>query len=121
MAAYTYKAFGFVFLALAVAGTVLPLLPTTPFLLVSAACFAKSSEKWHRWLLSNATFGPLIRDWHEHRCISRKSKIFAVVSILVFGGASVFLLIDAVALQVVGAVLLSVGLVYVLRLDLCDR
>jgi uncharacterized membrane protein YbaN (DUF454 family) len=39
---------------------VLPLLPATPFVLLAAACFARSSEKWHRWLLASATFGPMI-------------------------------------------------------------
>ncbi len=121
MAAFTYKAFGFVFLALALAGTMLPLLPTTPFLLVSAACFAKSSESWHHWLLSNATFGPLLKDWYEHRCVPRSSKIFAILSIVLIGGSSVFFLIEGTLLRLLGGVLIGIGLVYVLRLKTCNR
>lgn len=68
---------------------VLPVLPTTPFLLVAAACFARSSPRFYDWLLSNRIFGPLIRDWREHRCIPLRAKIMAVVLITAVGGSSV--------------------------------
>ena len=61
---------GFLFLGLALLGVFLPLLPTTPFVLVAAACFAQSSERMHRWILTNRTFGPMVRDWEEKRCVS---------------------------------------------------
>ena len=51
---------GFLFLGLALLGVFLPLLPTTPFVLVAAACFAQSSEKMHKWILANRTFGPMV-------------------------------------------------------------
>ena len=86
-----YQFCGFLFLALAVIGIFLPLLPTTPFLLVAAACFARSSEKWHAWLLRNATFGPLIRNWEINRCITRRVKAIAILSMLAVGGFSIFL------------------------------
>lgn len=76
------KIIGIFFVGLAMLGAVLPILPTTPFLLVAAACFAKSSPRLHQKLLDNKVFGPLIKNWQEHRSISKKSKIIAFVTIV---------------------------------------
>ena len=114
-----YKAFGFFFLLLALAGVFLPLLPTTPFVIVAAACFARSSEKWHQWLLANPTFGPMLRRWEEQRCISARVKAVALVSMLGVGGFSILNLIEAPGLRVAGVGLLAVGALAVLRIPTC--
>ena len=62
-----YLTLGIASLVLAVLGVVLPVLPTTPFILLAAACFARSSERFHDRLLSNRFAGPIIREWREHR------------------------------------------------------
>jgi uncharacterized membrane protein YbaN (DUF454 family) len=69
---------GWGFVGLAVLGVFLPLLPTTPFLLLASSCFLRSSPRWQRWLKSNRVFGPMIRDWDEHRAVSRPVKVVAV-------------------------------------------
>lgn len=74
--------FGGVFLLLAIIGILLPLVPTTPFLLLTAYCFARSSNRLHNWLLSHKHFGPLILNWQETGSIDRTSKISAMVVIL---------------------------------------
>lgn len=56
------------------AGIVLPLVPTTPFLLLAAACFAKSSDRFHAWLLAHRRFGPVIRNYREKGGITRKTR-----------------------------------------------
>ncbi|WP_165768600.1 YbaN family protein [Sandarakinorhabdus cyanobacteriorum] len=71
---------GFTSLALGIAGIVLPLLPTTPFVLLAAWAFANGSPRLHAWLLANRSFGPLIRNWEEHGAISPRAKAFAIVS-----------------------------------------
>lgn len=114
-----YQALGFLFVGLAAAGVVLPLLPTTPLLLVAAACFAKSSERWHQWLLNNRMFGPILRDWEERRCIPLKSKIIAASSIILFGGASVLFAIPVLPGQIVAGAIVLYGLYYVLRIPVC--
>jgi uncharacterized membrane protein YbaN (DUF454 family) len=73
---------GFLALALGVTGTVLPLLPTTPFLLLAAYAFARSSPRLQQWLQDHATFGPLINNWQQHGSIDRKSKRLALIVIL---------------------------------------
>ncbi|NIT36126.1 MAG: DUF454 family protein [candidate division Zixibacteria bacterium] len=68
---------GFLFVGLGVAGIVLPLLPTTPFLLLAAACFARSSERFYRWLLGNRWFGAYVKNYREGRGVPAKVKIFS--------------------------------------------
>lgn len=101
---------GFLALGLAALGVVLPVLPTTPFVLVAAACFARSSPRFYNWLLSNRVFGPLILDWSEHRGIPLRAKVISVVMIALVGGASVIWVIDPLwAKLLVVAVLASVS------------
>ena len=73
---------GIVFLAVGALGIVLPLLPTTPFLLLAAYCFARSSPKLHDWLLNHPSFGPLISNWDRYGSIDRRSKRIAMIVIL---------------------------------------
>ena len=115
-----YKFAGFLFVGLATLGVFLPLLPTTPFLLVAAGCFARSSEKWHRWLLSNRVFGPMIKHWEETRSISYSTKIVALLSMGIFGGYSlVFALTDPI-FRLLGVALMAIGLYSVLRLKVSE-
>jgi uncharacterized membrane protein YbaN (DUF454 family) len=64
--------------ALGVLGIFLPLLPTTPFLLLAAACYARASRRFYDWLLANRTFGPLILEWRRHRSIPYRTKLYAI-------------------------------------------
>ncbi|CAL7873234.1 DUF454 domain-containing protein [Fusobacterium necrophorum subsp. funduliforme] len=59
-------------------GIFLPLLPTTPFILLSAFCFQKSSERFHQWILNSPIFGKYIRDYQEQKGITLKNKIVAI-------------------------------------------
>ena len=69
---------GLTALALGIAGTVLPLLPTTPFILLAAFAFAQSSPRLHHWLTTHRRFGPLIANWQQHGAISRRTKQLSV-------------------------------------------
>lgn len=64
-------------LALGVLGLFLPLLPTTPFVLLAAFCFTRGSPRWERWLLGHPRFGPLVRDWRARRAIPLRAKRLA--------------------------------------------
>lgn len=65
---------GVLALALGVLGIVLPGLPTTPFVLLAAACFARASPRLHHWLLHHRYLGPLVRDWEAHRSLPLRVK-----------------------------------------------
>ncbi len=79
---YFYLTIGFFFLLLGVVGIFVPLLPTTPFLILTAICFNKSSDKFHAWLLNHRILGPPIIDWQKNHVIRRKYKVLATVMML---------------------------------------
>lgn len=70
-------------------GLFLPLLPTTPFLLLAAACYARGSRRFYDWLLANRTFGPLIHEWRTHRRIPYRTKISAIALMSLTLGISI--------------------------------
>lgn len=72
-----YFVCGLLCVLLGAVGALLPLVPTTPFLILAAFCFSRSSERLHRWLLSRPSVGPVIRDWEEHGIISLPAKRIA--------------------------------------------
>jgi len=83
---------GLLSLILGGVGIFLPLLPTTPFLLLAAVCYAKSSKRSYNWLMTNRWFGEYIRNWHEGRGIPMKTKILTIAFlILTIGYSAVFI------------------------------
>lgn len=78
-------------LSLGTVGVVLPLLPTVPFLLLAAFCFARSSEKLHDWLTGHPKFGPPIEDWNRNGTISLHAKTYATVSVIAAFSLSLYL------------------------------
>lgn len=77
MAKTLWLLLAFLSLGLGMAGVALPLLPTTPFLILAAFAFGKGSERWHRWLIEHPRFGPPLLQWQEQRAISRSVKVSA--------------------------------------------
>jgi uncharacterized membrane protein YbaN (DUF454 family) len=72
-----FLSLGFFMVALGMIGVVVPLIPTTIFLIAAAACFARSSPRFEAWLLDHPRFGPIVQDWRAHGAISRPAKIMA--------------------------------------------
>jgi len=104
---------GTVFLGLGALGLVLPVLPTTPFVLLAAACYLRASERLHRRLVTSRTFGPTIVAWQEHGAIPPRAKVIASALIaLTFGFAILF----AVEPPLIRAALAAFGIVLVVWL-----
>ena len=107
---------GSVSLALGLLGVLLPGLPTTPFVLLAAACYAKASPRLHRWLLNHRWMGPMLRDWERDRSLTRRSKTVALVSMAVMVSVSIWSFRGRLALQLVLAATAAVGAWVVLRI-----
>ena len=73
-----FVALGTLFVLLGIAGALLPVLPTTPFMLLAAGCYARASTRFYNWLLNNAAFGPTILEWRRHRSIPWRVKLSAI-------------------------------------------
>lgn len=107
-------AVGTLALLLGALGVILPVLPTTPFVILAAFAFGKSSPALHAWLENNATFGPLIRDWRENGAIAPRIKALACTMMisafalsLVMGVNGRILLIQAICLSGAAAYVLT--------------
>lgn len=109
---HVFIAWGFAALMLGVAGIFLPILPTTPFILLAAACFARGSERFHAWLLAHHLTGPLIADWYQHQSLRPVIKRLAYLLTVISFGSSI-LIVSAPALKCL-LLLLAVLLLYFL-------
>ena len=108
---------GLLCVGLGVLGIFLPLLPTTVFLLIAAACFARSSDRLYRWLLSHKWFGSYIKNWREHKALARKTKITILVILWMTLLISSFIGTDALWVRLI---LLAVGIgvtTFILRMN----
>jgi uncharacterized membrane protein YbaN (DUF454 family) len=105
---------GIAAVALGVAGIFLPLLPTTPFLLLAAACFIRSSDRHYQWLVDHPRLGPHIRNYREHKATTMRVKIVTLAllwasigyaAVVVVGGWTPRAVLVAVAAGVTAHVL----------------
>lgn len=108
---------GCVALALGLIGVFLPLLPTVPFMILAAFCFARGSERFHDWLVEHPRFGPAIRDWRRSGAISRRGKVYAMIGIAAAFSISVVLGVRPVILAVQAGVLTGVAVFILTRPD----
>ncbi len=107
---------GTFFVCLAAIGVFLPILPTTPFLLLAAACYIKGSERMHYWLNNNKIFGSYLRNYREGRGISAKGKIFTLCLLWATMLYAVFFLTNVLIYQIV-MLLVPVGVtIHLLRI-----
>jgi len=107
---------GTIFLGLGGLGVFLPVLPTTPFLLLSAACYYKSSERMHRWMLNNRWFGTYVRNYKEGRGIPLKTKIFTLALLWTVITYSALFFVSIPIIQAVLFIIAAAVTVHVIRL-----
>lgn len=111
---------GVLFLVVGAAGAVLPLLPTTPFVLLAAGCFARSSPRMHAWLLRSELFGPVLRNWEQNRCMPRRARRISLLMMILVGGSSVAFFVPGLWLKLAGVALIATGCAVVLRIPVCE-
>lgn len=104
---------GWLCLAIGAVGVVVPGLPTTPLVLLAAWCFARSSKRFHRWLLEHRIFGPYVSAWEEYGVIPLRVKIFATAMIVAMTAFMVFGSAAPVWAKVVASALVVWGLVFI--------
>ncbi|WP_373875512.1 YbaN family protein [Vibrio agarivorans] len=106
-------------LLLGALGVFLPLLPTTPFILLASACFMRGSDRMHRWLHQHPTFGPILDNWHQHRAVTRKVKQRGAVLIVLSFCFSI-IVVPKVWLKVMLLVFMCTLLSWFLRLPVME-
>lgn len=114
-------ALGSIALLLGIIGIVVPGLPTTPFILLAAACYARASERFYRWLLLNPTFGPLIAEWRHHHSIPYRVKWLAITLMSLTIGVSIWTLADKPWLQAMLAAIGVATAIWLARIPSRDR
>ena len=107
---------GLVCLGLGGLGVVLPGLPTTPFVLLAAACFAKASPRLHGWLINHRWMGPMVRDWEAHHSLPMRIKVLAIGTMVLMVGLSVWQLGGRPWVQGAIAIAGVVGVIVVARI-----
>ncbi len=105
---------------LAVLGIFLPLLPATPLFILAAACFARTHRPFHVWMLDHHLLGPPLREWYRHRSLAYRTKVSAIVTMLVSFGLSILVVVRPWWLQLLLGVV-AVGLaVWIYRIPSRD-
>lgn len=108
-----YMLAGLLMTALGIIGAFLPLLPTTPFLLVAVWCFSRSSPRLEQWLLNHRTFGPLLQNWRREGAISARAKTIAICMILASYGLFYYRVQPSPALAVIVGLILSGSVLFI--------
>lgn len=105
---------GLLCVGLGTIGVILPLMPTTVFLLIAAYAFARSSPKLYNWLLGHRFFGPIIKNWRDHKAISLRAKRASAISMIVIitlswlAGAPIWVIItQTIILAIVSSFILT--------------
>lgn len=106
---------GTVALGLGLVGLVVPILPTTPFLLLAAACYARASERLYTWLIGQRALGPIITEWRRSRSLPPGVKTRALVVVVVTFGVSI-VLVEAWPIRLVLLVTAAILLAFLARI-----
>ncbi len=106
---------GSFFVGLGVVGAFLPVLPTTPFMILAAACYARSSDKFYRKLIHHQIFGPPILEWQAHGTLSTRTKRNSVLCIILTFSLSIGFFVKTFLIQVL-LLLIGLGVIFFLLL-----
>ncbi len=111
-----YISLGWFFVLLGIIGVFLPILPTTPFLILALALFARSSPRFHQMLLNNRWVGASLKQWEEKKSVSRQTKRNASILVLISFSLSIAILSGRLKLQILLMGIATVLLFFIWRL-----
>lgn len=118
---YALIALGTLCVALGVIGAFLPVMPSTVFFLGAAACYARASERFYRWLVTHPQIGPTVREWQRHRSIPWRTKLYAIALMSLTLGSSIVFFVEPPWLKLT-LTAFGVGLgIYLYRIPSRDR
>jgi uncharacterized membrane protein YbaN (DUF454 family) len=112
---------GTICLGLGALGIILPLLPTTPFLLLSAACYLRGSNRMYQWLLNNKWFGTYIRNYREGKGIPLRGKIAALVLLWITISLTAIFIISIAVIQLILFTIATSVSIYLIRLPTLEK
>lgn len=118
---WVFYLLGFLFLSLGIIGAFLPILPTTPFLLLALYFFSKSSEKWSRWILEHNVFGPPIQRWKMKHAVTKKVKVTAILMLVLSFSISFIFIWGNIFIFTGLMIIFSTLLFFLLRLPVNDE
>lgn len=113
---YLLIVIGMISLLIGLIGLVLPLLPTTPFVLLSAWLFSRSSKRFHHWLQTNRLTGPIIFNWEKNKTIPHRAKVTAIIMIFFSFFLSVAFVVTNIYLKLALAIFGLVLILYMSRI-----
>lgn len=99
---------GTLLVGLGIIGIFMPVLPTTPFLLLAAACYARSSQRFYHWLLNNKWFGNYIKNYIQRRGVPLKTKVLAITWLWITIGFSVVFVVEVFLIRLI-LILIAIG------------
>jgi uncharacterized membrane protein YbaN (DUF454 family) len=111
-----YVFLGTLFLGMGLIGIVVPILPTTPFLLLSAACYVRGSKRIHNWMINHRVFGEYIRNYMEGKGISFRHKIFTLTFLWLAMIFSIFYMIEIFLVRILLVIVAIAVSVHIIRL-----
>ncbi len=107
---WVYTAAGLASIGLAIIGTVLPVVPTVPLVLLAGFFFSRSSERFDRWLVEHSVFGPIITDWRAGLGFTVRAKLVAVVAIVASFGSTLLIAVSSTVGRI-GMILLAISVI----------
>jgi uncharacterized membrane protein YbaN (DUF454 family) len=110
---HIYMAAGFFSLGLGFIGALLPVMPTTPFLIIAAFFFSRGSKKWHHWLMHHPVMGRTLRDWDYHGVVRMRAKATASILITISLATTFIFVPLQIAVKAVIAVTLGCALLFI--------
>lgn len=108
-------ALGWVFVALALVGVALPLVPTTPFVILAAACFARSSPAAYRLLVASPVLGPVLHDWQHRQGMRLRAKIILMLAVVAVAAISLWFGGRAIQIAAVASLMVTATVLLVIR------